>query len=312
MEKYKVTRAGAAVGEASVYAEGLRTVIEARCAPSGGGVLRLAAVCGGEYITLGVAAPSGGELTFRKAYSKNALRELGFTEPEYFALVKSGEVAARPPLGAAIAELLPEAVGAAVGVFAPQPVARLTEAVAERIVAAGGELAAKIADTVPHRSTPPEPVAPELPPEPETAAETESQPLPEIIAEPEIIELAAAPQLLPEPAYDPPAPELPERENESAVTGYAPPETEAETPEPGGWSRIADPKSLFAASGFAAVTREVRGALTRTDGDVSYLAVPFDADAEFPMMPVFCFGVPETLGGRDYLVFRLKNGILTV
>ncbi|MDR0838070.1 MAG: hypothetical protein LBN99_00345 [Oscillospiraceae bacterium] len=192
---FAVTRAGRRYGDAVLSPNGLMTEISFEGAPPDSeNIYRLAAVCGEKYVALGVPTPGGAGLTFRKSFSKNALRELGFSEPSAFELILPGEVFAAT-------------------VFAPEP---------------------------------------------------------EPVPEPEIV-----------------------------------PATTAE------WAEIANPAALFVENGVAAITDEVAGALVREEGGFVYLAAPISAGEAFSMMPVFCFGTPETIGGRDYLIFKLKNGVLT-
>ena len=54
------------------------------------------------------------------------------------------------------------------------------------------------------------------------------------------------------------------------------------------------------------------GVLTRQEGDAVFLAVPLDRDRPFSAMPIFCFGSPETISGRNWIVFRIMDGAPTV
>ncbi|MDR0904911.1 MAG: hypothetical protein LBN00_01840 [Oscillospiraceae bacterium] len=216
MEKFNVTRNDLVYGVAAVTRNGLMTEIDFSGTAPDEKIYRLAAVCNGGYVTLGVAAPDdNGKLSFRKSYSKNALRDLGFADPDGFALVLPGESVSAPEPAAPV--------------FAPAPT-----------------------------------------PAPTTAA--------------------AAPE--------PPAPlsegGVAQRQGELSPL-FAP---------------LADASSLFAEpSGYC--DGELTGALARREGGITYLAVPLDAGEPFPLIPVFCFGEPERIDGRDFLVFKLNNGILT-
>jgi hypothetical protein len=267
-KKFTVTRSGRPFGEVCLAQDGLMTEISySGASPDGENVYRLAAVCGGRYVPLGVPAPSGGAggarfeindlsasrevfaampfdtsgrrgkpcgiepfYVIKKRFTKNALRELGFAEPSAFELVLPGE------------EYTPEECAAG-------------ECVPEECVPEGGGADAP-------ETAEPEPVTL---PEPEPTTPTEPDPKP------------------------PPAPPRP-------LTGEWAPE-----PEPG---------RFFPGGGEAAFTEKARGALARADGDAIHIAVPISGDAPFPAMPVFCLGEPETIGGEDYLVFKLKNGAL--
>lgn len=49
-----------------------------------------------------------------------------------------------------------------------------------------------------------------------------------------------------------------------------------------------------------------------TEEDVTYLAVPLDANAPFPLMPAFCFGRIRVISGREHVVFGVRNGKLII
>jgi hypothetical protein len=233
--KFTVTRAGKAFGEIDIAQNGLMTDVSFSGGnPDGENIYRLAAVCGGKYISLGVPAPAeNGLFGLKKSFSKNALRELGITELSAFELVLPGE------LGNPAEQNAPMSVVAA----------------------------------------PPPAVIPEA---------EKSAPAPEAEQSPK------------------PAPE-PQTTNGAADGGGRKPERRL-TPE---WTPEPEPERFFADGGRAGLTDALHGALAREDGGVIYLAAPISEEEPFPMTPVFCFGTPETIGGKDYLVFRLKNGTLT-
>ena len=94
-------------------------------------------------------------------------------------------------------------------------------------------------------------------------------------------------------------------------------ETGAQTdPDPapaeGMWAPCREPGTVFADPELQSACAGVRGALTRKQGDETLLAVPLGPDRPFPMMPVFCFGTCERIGGSTYLVIKKKNGKLIV
>ena len=134
----------------------------------------------------------------------------------------------------------------------------------------------------------PEP-APEPVPEPEPAPEPEPEPMPEPLPEPE-------PTPEPEPEPEP----VPE------------PMQAAVPPEPpkaaGVWTPIADPSVLFSDPDTADACRNANGALTMERNGVRFLAIPVSSGEPFPMMPVLCFGDSAQIGGREYIVFKSKNG----
>ena len=80
----------------------------------------------------------------------------------------------------------------------------------------------------------------------------------------------------------------------------------------GGWSPIKDPSVLFSDPDIATACKSARGTLVKTADSATLLAVPVKNDEPFPMMPVFCFGEPETIDGGEYLIFNIKNGALSL
>ena len=113
------------------------------------------------------------------------------------------------------------------------------------------------------------------------------------------------------PAPAPPEPEdicveMPEPIAEEPVA-----ETVAVQEETDGWRPVENPAVMFAENGALTSAGEIAGALLREDGDTVFLAVPISEDAPFPVMSAFCLGEPQEIGGSDYLVFKLKNGVFT-
>lgn len=80
----------------------------------------------------------------------------------------------------------------------------------------------------------------------------------------------------------------------------------------GGWVPIAHPGNLFADPDVREASAGVYGALTQEQDGLVLLAVPVAQDEPFPMMPVFCFGSSGQIGGREYIIFKIKNGNLTL
>lgn len=75
-----------------------------------------------------------------------------------------------------------------------------------------------------------------------------------------------------------------------------------------GWLAEREPWKLFSREDISDSCRAIKGALVKFDGDTSYLAVPISSSEPFPPMPIFCFGTMESIEGRDYIVFTMKNG----
>jgi len=78
------------------------------------------------------------------------------------------------------------------------------------------------------------------------------------------------------------------------------------------WTEVSDPRTLLKGDNKSAVTSECSGCFARKEDGIVYLSVPLREDEEFPMMPVFCLGEPETVNGEVYLVFKIIDGILSV
>ena len=91
--RFDVTRAGLVFGVAELSENGLMQDISfAGSAPDDKNVYRLAAVCAGQYVALGVPVPDkSGTLTLKKSLSRAAVRVLGFVLPSAFELVLPGE-----------------------------------------------------------------------------------------------------------------------------------------------------------------------------------------------------------------------------
>ena len=80
--------------------------------------------------------------------------------------------------------------------------------------------------------------------------------------------------------------------------------------EAANWLPAYDAASLFSDADIASACRDVTGALTKESRDSRLLAIPILLDAPFPLMPVFCFGWSEKIDGKDYVVFRVRDGKL--
>ena len=290
---FEVTRLGAqgAVGRAAVTREGLRTEIAFVGAAADGEIYRLAAMCGGRCVPLGVAVPTtstgdtaaDGQLQFRRTYTPNALRELGFSEPTAFVLVTAKELTA----GMVVTE-------DAIDNDAPNTNETVVAGVTDTATATAEDIAAPVsahvpvedddqrigaADThVPHEIA----VAETAPASQEITATTatrDREPVPYV-----------ARTLAPEPA---------------------PPADHGFTPCSDAGALFAQPELYRDITAAAdAQNAPLHGALTRTDGEVTLLAVPLRADEPFALLPIFCFGEPTRLDERDYLIFKLKNGVL--
>ena len=94
-----------------------------------------------------------------------------------------------------------------------------------------------------------------------------------------------------------------------------PPDIAVPIPEPEipeGWHAIQNPSVLFSGPDIINSCKNAQGALVKTASGATLLAIPVSDDVPFPMMPVFCLGTPEKIDGRDYLMFTVKNGTLSL
>ena len=91
--RFDVTRGGLTLGVAELSENGLLLdVYYVGNAPDNANVYRLAAVCDGRYVILGVPVPDkSGALILKKSLSKAKKCELGFEAPTAFELVLPGE-----------------------------------------------------------------------------------------------------------------------------------------------------------------------------------------------------------------------------
>lgn len=94
---------------------------------------------------------------------------------------------------------------------------------------------------------------------------------------------------------------------------FVPQVTAENTPEDEeGWYRAANPAMLFVDQDIGASCVGITDALTKKQEDCTLLAVPFSPDAPFSLMPIFCFGSSRLIGKSEYIVFKIKNGYLTL
>ena len=82
----------------------------------------------------------------------------------------------------------------------------------------------------------------------------------------------------------------------------------------GGWQEEREPERLFRDPELKALGRALarEGVLSRREGEGTLLAVPLERGRPFAAMPIFCFGAPETIGGKTWVVFRIMDGVPTV
>jgi len=154
-------------------------------------------------------------------------------------------------------------------------------------------------------------------PEPETLAAPEEAEPPEPSAEeePEYEITPEAEEDVPE-AIDEPIPESPEEATKEESPEQEAPEEESAEQEPSqpssGWVPVEDPSVIFTDADIADACRNSKGALMMEVDGFTILAIPMTPGEPFPMMPVFCFGESDKIDGREYIIFKVKNGILMI
>lgn len=77
----------------------------------------------------------------------------------------------------------------------------------------------------------------------------------------------------------------------------------AAPPPPPGWTYEARPERLMGEALLARAVSGAAGALLRREEGGFLLALPYRADREFRLTPLFCFARVERLGERDYALF---------
>ena len=77
------------------------------------------------------------------------------------------------------------------------------------------------------------------------------------------------------------------------------------------WAQEPEPQRHFSDQELQIVCRSVNGAMKKKGrcGE-TLLAIPFDTDNPFPLMPIFCFGESIRIHGKSYLMFRIKDGCI--
>lgn len=105
-------------------------------------------------------------------------------------------------------------------------------------------------------------------------------------------------------------PEIPEapKEPEKAEESKPPEPEEKPARRERHWREEAHPEKLVRDEELKESLRGASGALvSQVDGD-TFLALRYTPGGVFPMMPAFRYGVSAKLGGRSYIVFRLRDG----
>ena len=81
-----------------------------------------------------------------------------------------------------------------------------------------------------------------------------------------------------------------------------------EPPEGSGvWEPAPAPERLFRGDFLRGELRGCRGVLTRKEGEIRYLALPFDCRRPFLLTSLFCFARVRPIGGKAYAVFAFDR-----
>lgn len=292
--EFAVTAGGRNVGTLRITQEGLMTVYDCACSIITKDVLRLAAVSDGKYVPLGVVMPYGGSpeagaLRLKKSYTKNALHSMGLHNAEAFHLIRPGDVY----------EVNQE------NVYAGRPAELSTDNPPD--VTADSQEDAVLAGPPEH------PVVEEHETAPATAnselLKAVEMMLNQLSSEPANKEEPAPQQAESKPAMPESYKAYTEPEDERAIHFVV---KQREAQEQPGWRPAANPAMLFNDETIAEACEEISGALVMEQAGLTMLAVPVSPVAPFPMMPVFCFGSSEEIGGQEYIIFKVKNGYLSL
>lgn len=267
---YPVIAEGRSVGSLNISQNGLMTVFNCACDFKSHEIFRLAAVCGGKYVPLGVMAPEAGILRLKKSCTKNALAGLGYQDTDIFHLIRKDDVYSQED----------EIKADDTAIMTPAPV----NATGQEACELPSEPVQEEADSVSKQKEPEQAQVPDI-----QALFSELMPS---VPEP-VLQVQDDNPILP-----PPAPDIKLAQSNK--------------PDLNGWKPIARPRALFNAPGISEVSEEISGALTLERDGIVFLAVPLLPNEPFPMMPVFCFGNSEEIGGQEYVVFKIKNGNLTL
>lgn len=341
--EFTVLHKGESVGTLSVGAAGLMTEFICECVYPTAQVLRLAVLAGNDRAVLGVMMPEEDKLRFRKKYSKNDLSAMKIQSIEGALLITSEEAsspydAAKHPVPKPLLKLEPEKIEQERIEHEPiQPEPSVPEPT-EREPAEPEPTRPESPESEPAEPEPPAaPIEPEpsesgqsgaadnelssaRKPEPEPAGTAPSgseytepvrQEQQEFRAEPVRIITYEA-EHPPVEVESAPAEPLPRCKAEEHCQGSGEPEARWREESGDTWQAEPETQLHFADKELQMLCRTVEGALKKkgVDGE-TLLAIPFDTDRPFPLMSIFCFGEAIRIQGKNYLVFRVRDGAIT-
>ena len=90
MKTISITDRGEIAGTLTVSFDGLRQTMEGTCRDPGK-LCRLAVICQGKRVPIGVMQPEAGRLSIRKSFTKNELHRLQVKDPEAAVLLYEGD-----------------------------------------------------------------------------------------------------------------------------------------------------------------------------------------------------------------------------
>lgn len=73
------------------------------------------------------------------------------------------------------------------------------------------------------------------------------------------------------------------------------------------WEAVLEPDHLFHTPWLRHQLRGQQGSLTRLEGKLRYLALPYDRRKPFPLPALFCFACVKTIDDVTYAVFALDE-----
>jgi hypothetical protein len=76
------------------------------------------------------------------------------------------------------------------------------------------------------------------------------------------------------------------------------------------WQREPEPERLFKDPDIKRACMDMTDTLVCRNGELTYLAVPIIRGRPFPALPIFCFGSSMKINGNNYVVFKIKDGVL--
>ncbi len=273
---FPVMADGRTVGRVNIIQNGQLLVFDCTCNYRSHDVVRLAAVCSGKYVPLGItmpyddrpdsnadAAARTGNLHLRKSFTKNALIAIGYHDPVSFHLIRPGAVYTETEESSsesAIEETSFRNAASSAPEKEPEVVLPTDEA-----------------ETIVYNDFP-DPI--------DYAYDFEPEPYANIV-------------------YSEPAEQAHEPGPVSDALVVVPSALSS-------WTKIPNPGILFDDHSIQETCEGLSNALIMEQDEYVLLAVPVLATEPFPMMPVFCFGRSGDIDDQEYIIFKIKNRNLTL